>query len=209
MGAEFSFHRWLIDRVAPAAFDEIDLDQSGKLDVNELYAGVLLVYVKLSAWFWVLPPTRAYTEELLHDLDENHDGQLDRHEFRAFCLFLSKGLIARIFVQLAVTFLVGPLLARLQIGFFESTALVQYIGACFLVFNVVVLVPLVLILIDRAYSYWAHKQVLNNNSGREQYYLRDRCGSCAMHYLATVMCCATEIALKCCRKRETRRWEAV
>ena len=51
---------------------------------------------------WIAPPTRSYVEELLRDIDEDHDGRLDLHEFKAFCSFLSRGLLIRALVKLCV-----------------------------------------------------------------------------------------------------------
>jgi hypothetical protein len=174
-GLFHSFKVSIVNGAAEAAFDIIDFDKSGLLDTTEIYAGVLLVYNKLGCIIHIAAPTREYTEELIHDIDEDHDGRLNLHEFKAFCLFLSRGLLMRVLVKLSVTVIFGPFLASAEMQFMPGVEEFRLLGGpgaverCLLVLNIMVLVPLVLLFIDRAFLHWAHTAAINNAAEEQKY----------------------------------------
>lgn len=103
--------RQLLAAPAARAFVAMDVNRDGRLDGCELYAAVLLLYLKMAPFVAVAPPPREHMMALLADLDGDHDGKLDATEFEAFVVWLTAGLLARAALQLTVMLVLGPLLA--------------------------------------------------------------------------------------------------
>lgn len=64
-------------------FQEIDEDGSGKIDAEELYIGVLLIFDRINSALPMHehPPTRAEVKQMLSKFDVSRDGALDFDEF--------------------------------------------------------------------------------------------------------------------------------
>uniref|UniRef100_A0A7S1PPT2 EF-hand domain-containing protein n=1 Tax=Alexandrium catenella TaxID=2925 RepID=A0A7S1PPT2_ALECA len=93
-----------------SAFTAVDIDGSGTIDDKELYAGVLVLYLKLKGVVKVKPPSHTMVLELMAASDIDRSGELDLREFQAVMRPLSEQLLARALLQVAVT-LICPLLA--------------------------------------------------------------------------------------------------
>lgn len=85
------------------AFETVDLDSSGTIDGKELYAGVLLLYLKLKSFVKVKPPSREMVLELMEASDVDHSGALDYSEFEAVMQPLSQQLLVRALLQLVIS----------------------------------------------------------------------------------------------------------
>jgi hypothetical protein len=161
---------WCLRALIESEFKSLDADHTGRLSIEELYTGIILIYMKLSMFIRLSPPTRSYVRRLLQEMDKDHDGRLNREEFQKFVEVLSAGMLTRALFQVVVMFVVGPLLARQENRFLTSERgekIENWIEArtgvqiadgtaerMLVVFNVAILVPLVLMLTDIAYLHF-------------------------------------------------------
>jgi len=101
-----------------AVFDDVDHDQSGRLDSAEVHVAVLLVYDKLNRHLGgaqLRVPTAAEVKQMILASDKDGDGQLTRREFRqCFAEIFLHRVAARVIARLLVTRLIVPAAA---IGF--------------------------------------------------------------------------------------------
>lgn len=93
------WERWF-DNVVRHVFFRMDLDGSGKLDQKELYAGTLLVYLKLKSYVKVDAPSNARVLELMRLADVDLSGTLSYQEFHSIMHLLSSQILARVCIQL-------------------------------------------------------------------------------------------------------------
>eukprot|EP00536_Pseudo-nitzschia_multiseries_P002361 jgi/Psemu1/183341/e_gw1.31.105.1 len=96
------------------AFDSIDADGSGKIDESELYRGLLLIHLKLGLYFGApacKPLSADNARAVFRKLDANHDGSLDKEEFRSVLALLMGNVVARIIFQFVCTLVIVPLVA--------------------------------------------------------------------------------------------------
>ena len=98
------------------AFDAADSNQDGKVDANEIYALVLQVYVKLNRQAPVDPPTREQVMVLYKRADKDRSGKLSKEEFEGLVGDLTARAATRIGLYLALTYVLGPLLAAYIVG---------------------------------------------------------------------------------------------
>jgi len=96
------------------AFNEVDLDGNGTVNVDEIYLMVLKLYLKLAAFTSIASgtvPTKEQVQKLFEECDQDKNGKLDRTEFLAIAVVLCEGMALRISVQIIVKNLLCPLLA--------------------------------------------------------------------------------------------------
>ena len=86
----------------------MDADGSGRLNPSELYATVLLLYLKLNKVVKVDEPSRADVQKLFVEFDGNKNGHLDKAEFTGLAAILLGNLGARISAQVFITLVLCP-----------------------------------------------------------------------------------------------------
>lgn len=101
-----------------SVFDDVDHDDSGRLDSAETHVAVLLVYDKLNRHLGgaqLRVPTASEVKQMILASDKDGDGQLTRREFRqCFAEIFLHRVAARVIARLLVTRLIVPAAA---IGF--------------------------------------------------------------------------------------------
>jgi len=109
-------HRWntFYESAVEGAFSSLDMDQNGLIDSKELYAGVLLIYMRLKGLVRLRVPTHDSVMRLLQVTDVDDNGLLDAEEFRHTMDLLSGQLLARFLVQV-VLILSCPFLASVAV----------------------------------------------------------------------------------------------
>jgi len=105
-------YRWnaFYESAVACAFTQLDMDSNGVIDNKELYAGVLLIYLRLKGLVRLKVPTHKSVMQLLQVTDSDQSGLLDADEFKHTMDLLSGQLLARALVQV-VLILSCPLLA--------------------------------------------------------------------------------------------------
>ena len=112
-GAIFLKRRWpsIFDAACKSAFAATDVDKSGRIEKEELYSGVLELYLLLHAYgIMCYAPKRAIVDQLYDDADSDLSGGLDYLEFNQILAVLSEQTLGRAMTQLAFTALC-PLIA--------------------------------------------------------------------------------------------------
>ena len=102
-------------KLCDAVFESIDTDGSGSIDEKELYAGLLLIHLKLGAYAGPAacrPLGRERCHAVFLDMDTDNSGQLDKREFRLVMMLLFGNVITRVIVQWSMTLLIVPLVAQ-------------------------------------------------------------------------------------------------
>jgi len=102
-------------RLCDSVFDAIDTDNSGCVDEKELYAGLLLIHLKLGAYAGPAacrPLGRERAAAVFRDMDTDDSGELDREEFRRVIVYLFGNVLIRVMVQWSMTLLIVPLVAQ-------------------------------------------------------------------------------------------------
>ena len=110
------WHTWF-RKLVLTAFDDIDHDKNGKIECEELWAGVLMLYIKLrQANIPADPPPRKVVDNLMLKFDFNHDGELSVEEFAEIVGVLSAQTLGRVFA--VVLFVAGwPALMGMSYNF--------------------------------------------------------------------------------------------
>jgi Ca2+-binding protein (EF-Hand superfamily) len=96
-------------------FVSIDTDGSGEIDKKELYAGLILIHLRLAAYVGPAacrPATKEYVEEIFDLLDADGSGQLSREEFGTVMAVLLSQITSRIVLYMIFPLVIIPLLAR-------------------------------------------------------------------------------------------------
>ena len=97
------------------AFNDIDQDGSGTIARDELWAGVLMLYIRLRQQnIPADPPLRAVVDELLERCDFNRDGRLSLDEFEDVVNVLSVQALGR---AIAMVFFIAVWPALSGIGY--------------------------------------------------------------------------------------------
>ncbi|CAB9509234.1 expressed unknown protein [Seminavis robusta] len=102
------------------AFDLVDSNNSDSVDETELYAGLLLIHLKLGSWLGPAackPLSRDRCSSMYRKFDNTNTGGLDRDEFRRIMIVLFGNVFARVVVQYTLTLLVVPLIAKSAVDF--------------------------------------------------------------------------------------------
>jgi len=117
------------EKIVNYSFDVIDSDGSGTIDKKELYAGLVLIHLKLAAYVGPAacrPATREYVDEMFDTLDQDQNGSLDREEFRILMTILCSQITSRVFVQLSVALMIVPLISNYVVDCIKS--IMTYMG---------------------------------------------------------------------------------
>lgn len=93
------------------SFKKTDLDNSGKIDSNELYIAVLQFYLDIHFWgLNVRAPRRENVLRIMEVLDGDNSGEISRSEFQTVVEILLSQQASRIAIQVAL-FLLCPVVA--------------------------------------------------------------------------------------------------
>lgn len=93
----------------------IDADGSGSVDAKELYAGLLLIHLKLGTYAGPAacrPLSRERAETVFTKFDVDGSGTLDRNEFQSVMTVLFGNVFLRVLVQWTLTLMVVPSVAQ-------------------------------------------------------------------------------------------------
>lgn len=102
-------------RQCDAAFDVIDGDRSGTVSEAELYAGLLLIHLKLGTYAGPAacrPLSRERCRAVFVTMDRDESGSLDRDEFASVMAVLCSNVVLRVLVQWSMTLLIVPWIAQ-------------------------------------------------------------------------------------------------
>lgn len=105
--------KWF-ERLSHWAFGVCDGNSTGRINKDELYAGVLLVHVNLAKYAGpaaCYPPSRTVVEGLFSAVDKDQSGQINQEEFAHILRVCSVHIASRIFVYYAILILLVPKLA--------------------------------------------------------------------------------------------------
>ena len=122
---QWLFRNRRFQRTCDAVFDAIDTDGSGSVDEKELYAGLLLIHLKLGAYAGPAacrPLGRERVHAVFVDMDADGSGTLDKREFRSVMAFLFANVLTRVIVQWSMTLLIVPLVAQSILDGIYATA---------------------------------------------------------------------------------------
>ena len=104
--------RWrsYFDAACQAAFAEVDIDHSGSIDKNELYVGVLELYLQLHRYgLNIRTPPRDKVEKLM-DLADTDGRGLELEKFKEVIEPLVRQTFGRVILQIALT-IICPMIA--------------------------------------------------------------------------------------------------
>jgi len=107
-------HTKTFKAVVSKVFDLIDDSGDGLIDGAELYAGILLVHLKLAKNAGpaaCYPPTRVVVDRLFIKSDRDQSGRIDRLEFHYIVGVLCAEILSRMFVFYIVMILCVPIIA--------------------------------------------------------------------------------------------------
>ena len=105
--------RWrkYFDAAVDTAFKNTDVDNSGCIDQNELYVGVLELYLQLHLYgLNVRHPPRSMVMAMMAELDTDQSGTINKPEFKKLLEGLVTQTFSRVCVQVGLT-IVSPLIA--------------------------------------------------------------------------------------------------
>lgn len=104
-------------------FVSIDTDNSGEVDKKELYAGLILIHLRLAAYVGPAacrPATKDYVEEIFDLLDVDDSGQLNREEFGSVIALLVSQITTRVLLYLIFPLVIIPFSAEFIIDIFSG-----------------------------------------------------------------------------------------
>lgn len=95
-----------------SAFDAVDVDKSGSVDIKEMYSATLLIYLKMSSIARGLtPPTFKDVRALMNKVDKDASGQLNVQEFEHVSTIMFKNVSGRVATQTVFAFFLVPVVA--------------------------------------------------------------------------------------------------
>ena len=98
------------------AFEAVDLDHTNSVDFKELYAAVLMLYLKVTKIVrGATPPTAQDIQKLMDEVDTSGTGSLDLDGFTTVCFILFENIAGRVALQALFSFIIAPMLATLFI----------------------------------------------------------------------------------------------
>ena len=95
--------RVLFERFLDRAFDEVDLDFNHKIDLKEMHAAVLLLYLNLNYYVSVRAPSRKTLTRHFVKLAGSTEGELGREDFKHAMGTLVQNIFTRIACVLLAT----------------------------------------------------------------------------------------------------------
>lgn len=97
--------KWL-DAATRRAFARIDGDKSGSINKNELYVGVLELYLQLHGYgIRAKAPPKARVMRIMEECDVDNSGTLDYTEFKMILTVLTQLVFSRALTQIGLTIL--------------------------------------------------------------------------------------------------------
>jgi len=123
--------RWraIFDKACADAFAKTDTDKSGCIDKNELYVGVLEMYLQLHLYgLNVRSPPRAKVEKLMEAVDEDRSGTLVLEEFKQVLEALVGQTFSRVCTQIGLTILCPMIASHIAAGLRWSASSVMVAG---------------------------------------------------------------------------------
>lgn len=122
-GHSFLTRTAVFQRVAKSAFRECDTDSTGAINKTELYAGILLVHVKLAKYAGAAacyPPTRQVIDALFDASDADKSGSIEEEEFKRILMICCAQILSRIVVYYSIIIMLVPYVADALVkGFFN------------------------------------------------------------------------------------------
>mmetsp|Transcript_39190 Transcript_39190/g.71784 ORF Transcript_39190/g.71784 Transcript_39190/m.71784 type:complete len:475 (-) Transcript_39190:117-1541(-) len=103
-----------------SSFDMIDVDKSGDVSLEELYAGLLLIHLKLAVYAGApacRPASKEYVTEIFHLLDTDDSGTLGKEEFAEVIKILYSQVFTRIVIHWCLTLMIVPVISQYIIKF--------------------------------------------------------------------------------------------
>ena len=97
-------------KIVEGAYNAVDLDSNGRLSAIEIYAAVLLVYVKLASQIKGLKPPKMSSIRL-HVRQVSGSNLVDREAFGAIMALLLQDIAARVAAHVLMVLVTVPLLA--------------------------------------------------------------------------------------------------
>ena len=76
-------------KIAKAAFDDVDMDRSGKIDTSELGK----VMTKIAKEMGTFPPSKEDIQEIFDNIDTDHSGEIDFNEFKTLIKNVLTGIM--------------------------------------------------------------------------------------------------------------------
>mmetsp|Transcript_35285 Transcript_35285/g.85094 ORF Transcript_35285/g.85094 Transcript_35285/m.85094 type:complete len:506 (+) Transcript_35285:116-1633(+) len=107
-------------RAVESAFDTVDADKSGDVTMEELYAGLLLIHLKMAVYVGApacRPASKEYVKEIFHLLDVDGDGTLSKEEFATVMKILYSQVFTRIVIQWGLTLMIVPVISQYIINY--------------------------------------------------------------------------------------------
>lgn len=102
-------------RAIDSSFDMIDVDKSGDVSLEELYAGLLLIHLKMAIYVGApacRPASKEYVSQIFRLLDSDNSGTLTREEFGTVMKILYSQVFTRIVIQWTLTLLIVPVVTQ-------------------------------------------------------------------------------------------------
>ena len=76
-------------KISKAAFDDVDIDRSGKIDTSELGK----VMIKIAKEMGTIPPSKEDIQEIFDNIDTDHSGEIDFNEFQTLIKNVLTGIM--------------------------------------------------------------------------------------------------------------------
>ena len=109
----------------------MDTDGSNSVDEKELYAGLLLIHLKLGMYVGPAacrPIGRERSDAVFVQFDVDGNGTLNRHEFQSVMMVLFSNVLLRVLIQWSLTICLVPLVANQVLqGFYQT---VEFLYVC-------------------------------------------------------------------------------
>jgi len=140
------------------AFDMIDDSGDGLIDEAELYAGLLMMHIKLAKHAGpaaCYPPCRAVVDRMFRAADPDNSGTLDREEFRWVMGIMCANILGRMFIFYVVVIVTIPFVASLVIRGLKIPQETYFENAVRTTITVLVfyfIIPLLWNIVDRHYA---------------------------------------------------------
>ena len=122
-------------RIIDKSFNMIDVDGSGDITLEELYAGLLLIHLQMAAYVGApatKPASLEYVTEIFQLLDVDNSGVLGKDEFTTVMKILYSQVFTRIALSMSITLLVVPLttsyIVKSHIGMYYSALGQRIVG---------------------------------------------------------------------------------
>lgn len=103
-----------------SSFDTIDVDKSGDVTLEELYAGLLLIHLKMAVYVGppaCRPASKDYVTEIFHLLDKDDSGTLTKEEFATVMKILYSQVFTRIIIHWSLTLMIVPAITQYIINY--------------------------------------------------------------------------------------------